>query len=237
MVACFAGLSRFINGSTTRQCFVTKPDYFPRVHVDEDSTSSLLFKGHAFPPPRRQWTDRPARRIGTTLPTSHSGRPRAHLWKPHPRPGLTIVTGSPLSKSDIRSALLAAPHLSPSAAIITLNTVRKSDSPFAAQISPPRFLADSCANACDVLEHAGVRRVIVMSTAGAGDSWGSLPWMSKAFMGLDQHQVRSRGSQPRRQGDPAHEDGLDSCEGREAAIRPSKAGRHEDGSKNAGQQG
>ena len=98
------------------------------------------------------------------------------------RPGLTIVTGSPLSKSDIRSALLAAPPSSPSAAIITLNTVRKSDSPFAAQISPPRFLADSCANVCEVLEHAGFYRVVVMSTAGVGDSWGNLPWLSKAFL-------------------------------------------------------
>ncbi len=98
-----------------------------------------------------------------------------------PRPGLNIVTGSPLSKSDIRSALLAAPP-SPSAAIITSNTVRKSDSPFAAQISPPRFLADSCASVCEVLEHAGFYRVVAMSTAGVGDSWGNLPWLSKAFL-------------------------------------------------------
>ncbi|KAI1868805.1 hypothetical protein JX265_006784 [Neoarthrinium moseri] len=99
------------------------------------------------------------------------------------RPGLTVVTGSPLSKPDIRSALSAVPTLTPSAAIVTLNTVRKSDSPFAAQVSPPRFLADSCANVCEVLEHAGIHRIVVMSTAGVGDSWGKLPWMSKAFMG------------------------------------------------------
>ena len=99
-----------------------------------------------------------------------------------PRPGLTIITGSPLSKSDIRTAFLAASPLMPSAAIITLNTVRQSDSPFAPQVSPPRFLADSCANVCEVLEHAGVSRVIVMSTAGVQDSWDSLPWLSKAFM-------------------------------------------------------
>jgi putative NADH-flavin reductase len=100
-----------------------------------------------------------------------------------PRPGLTIVTGSPLSKTDIGSALIAAPALSPSAAIITLNTVRKTDSPFAAQLSPPRFLADSCANVCEVLEHAGIFRVVVMSTAGVGDSWDNLSWLSKAIMG------------------------------------------------------
>lgn len=100
-----------------------------------------------------------------------------------PRPGLTVVTGSPLSKSDIQKALSAAPSLTPSAAIVTLNTVRKSDSPFAPQLSPPRFLADSCANVCEVLENAGIYRIVVMSTAGVGDSWANLPWLSKAFMG------------------------------------------------------
>ncbi|GKT49755.1 uncharacterized protein ColSpa_09936 [Colletotrichum spaethianum] len=100
-----------------------------------------------------------------------------------PRDGLTVVTGSPLSKSDIKTALSAAPSLTPSAAIVTLNTVRESESPFAPQLSPPRFLADSCANACEVLEQAGIRRIVFMSTAGAGDSWANLPWLSKAFMG------------------------------------------------------
>lgn len=99
-----------------------------------------------------------------------------------PRPGLTIITGSPLSKSHIQIALSAAPALVPTAAIVTLNTVRKSDSPFAPQLSPPRFLADSCANICQVLAHAEIRRIVIMSTAGVGDSWANLPWLSKAFM-------------------------------------------------------
>ncbi|KAF1825165.1 NAD-dependent epimerase/dehydratase [Dissoconium aciculare CBS 342.82] len=99
------------------------------------------------------------------------------------QPGLTIVTGTPLSKPDIKKALSAAPSLTPEAAIFTLNAVRKSESPFAAPLCPPRFLADSCANACEVLEEAGIRRIVVMSTAGVGDSWGNLPWLSKGFMG------------------------------------------------------
>jgi putative NADH-flavin reductase len=107
-------------------------------------------------------------------------RPTASLIS---RPGLTIVTGSPLSRSDIQSALTAAPSLRPDAAIYTLNAVRKTESPFAPQLSPPRFLADSCAATCDILEQAGIRRIVVMSTAGAGDSWVNLPWLSKAFMG------------------------------------------------------
>lgn len=101
----------------------------------------------------------------------------------NPHPSLTIVTGSPLSKSDIKSALSATPSLTPSAAIFTLNAARKSDSPFSPPLSPPRFLADSCANVCEVLEEAGICRIVIMSTAGVGDSWGNLPWLSKAFMG------------------------------------------------------
>jgi putative NADH-flavin reductase len=98
-----------------------------------------------------------------------------------PQPGLTIITGSLLSKSDIRSALRVSPSL-PSATIITLNTVRENDSPFSAQVSPPRFLADSCATICQVLGEAGLHRIVVMSTAGVGDSWSNLPLLSKAFM-------------------------------------------------------
>ncbi|CEJ94730.1 hypothetical protein VHEMI10246 [[Torrubiella] hemipterigena] len=97
------------------------------------------------------------------------------------RNGLTIVIGSPLSAADVKSALLAT-ATKPTAAIFTLNTVRESDSPFAAQVSPPRFLADSCAVACKALEDEGIRRIVVMSTAGAGSSWGGLPLLSKAFM-------------------------------------------------------
>lgn len=100
-----------------------------------------------------------------------------------PHPGLTVTTGSPLSKADIKASLSAAPSLTPAAAIVTLNANRKSDSPFAPQLSPPRFLADSVANVCEVLAQAGVRRVVVMSTVGVGDSWANIPWLSKAFMG------------------------------------------------------
>lgn len=28
-----------------------------------------------------------------------------------------------------------------------------------------------------------MKRIVVMSTAGVGDSWGKLPWVSRAFMG------------------------------------------------------
>lgn len=98
--------------------------------------------------------------------------------------GLTTVIGTPLEKDDILKAYSATPSNPPTAAIITLNTVRESDSPFAAQVSPPRFLADSCASICEVLQQHGCRRIIIMSTAGVGDSWNNLSWLGRGFMGL-----------------------------------------------------
>lgn len=97
--------------------------------------------------------------------------------------GLTVVPGSPLVKSDIETALSASSPLKVDAAIITLNTVRESDSPFARQVSPPRFLADCSVNVCQVLEQAGISRVVFMSTAGCGNSWENLSFLARAFMG------------------------------------------------------
>ena len=183
MVVCSGGLVNFINGSATPAPFCNEPFSSPHKlkqastqrHLSSSKTMHFLLLGASGRTGQHV--------VSELLSQGHTAvalvRTSGSLT---PRPGLTIVTGSPLSKSDIRSALLAAPPLSPSATIITLNTVRKSDSPFAAQISPPRFLADSCANVCEVLEHAGFYRVVVMSTAGVGDSWGNLPWLSKAFL-------------------------------------------------------
>jgi uncharacterized protein YbjT (DUF2867 family) len=106
-------------------------------------------------------------------------RPTSNL---PPRPGLTIVTGSPLDKSDIQKAINAVPNLKPDATIYTLNSGRKNDGLFAPQINPPRFLADTCAAACEVLEQAGILHIVVMSSVGVGDSWDNLPWLNKGFM-------------------------------------------------------
>jgi uncharacterized protein YbjT (DUF2867 family) len=100
------------------------------------------------------------------------------------RPGLTIITGTPLSKTDIERALAAVPGLKAFGAIMTLNTTRRSERSLALQSSPRRFLADSCANTCEVLEEAGIRRVVVMSMAGAGESWNNLPMLTRAFIKL-----------------------------------------------------
>ncbi|KAL1896064.1 hypothetical protein Sste5346_004803 [Sporothrix stenoceras] len=96
--------------------------------------------------------------------------------------GLTVIKGSPLAKADVEKAITATPTKI-DACIFTLNTLRASDSPFAAQVTPPRFLADAAQVAADALLAHGISRLVITSTAGAGDSWPGLPWVSRAFMG------------------------------------------------------
>lgn len=184
MLLCSEGLANYINGSANPSPFCNEASSSPH-KLKQTSTQRHLSSSKAMHFLLLGASGRTGQHVVSELLSQ--GHTAVALVRTSgsltPRPGLTIVTGSPLSKSDIRSAVLAVTPLSPSAAIITLNTVRKSDSPFAAQISPPRFLADSCANVCEVLEHAGIYRVVVMSTAGVGDSWGNLPWLSKAFLG------------------------------------------------------
>ncbi|KAL3961141.1 hypothetical protein ACCO45_006258 [Purpureocillium lilacinum] len=182
-----------------RQSFASRGSLFllcsssPHKTLVRGSTTQLPFytsatpsdkRQHALPPPRRHRPDRQARRLPAALQGPHGRRPGPHRGQPqaaagpHRRDGLAALQGRHPERPH-----RGARRPGPSAAIMTLNTVRKSDSPFAPQLSPPRLLADSAANACAALQEAGIRRIVVMSTAGAGDSWGNLPWLTKAFMG------------------------------------------------------
>lgn len=96
------------------------------------------------------------------------------------RKGLTVVKGSTLLRTDVDKAITATPT-PVDACIFTLGTVRASESPFAAQVTPPRFLADSAAVAGDALLAHNVSRLVIMSTAGTADSWRGLPLMVRAF--------------------------------------------------------
>lgn len=162
---------------------------------------------------------------------SYSGSPCALLWQPHPSSWLhgrhwlaTIEVRH--EKRSLRGAF--------SNAFCSDHYIERSlrvHSPFAPQVSLPRLLLDSCANVCEALEHAGIYRIVVLSTAGFGEFMAQPTVADQGIQDVGQHQARARGSWPRKQGDSADEDGL------EAALRQSEAeaDRHEDGRANAGQ--
>ncbi|KAL1893485.1 hypothetical protein Sste5346_006313 [Sporothrix stenoceras] len=99
-----------------------------------------------------------------------------------PRKGLTVVKGSSLAKADIEMTITAT-STPVDGCIFTLGTLRESESPFAKQVTPPRFLADSAGVASEVLLAHNVSRLVIMSTAGTGDSWPGLPLVFRAYMG------------------------------------------------------
>jgi putative NADH-flavin reductase len=92
------------------------------------------------------------------------------------RDGLELTTGTPVHPVDVAQAMDGA-----DAVVVALNSSRTSDRPWAKPVSPPRLMADSVANATAAMRERGIRRIIVVSAFGAGDSLSRQPvptrWM------------------------------------------------------------
>lgn len=90
------------------------------------------------------------------------------------RSGLVVITGTPLSKLDMEAAFSSDPCGPPQAIIVTLNASRASDSPFAKPVAPPFMMRDAVRNASRVMKNYGVRRIVIMSAFGAGNSFAQV---------------------------------------------------------------
>jgi putative NADH-flavin reductase len=92
------------------------------------------------------------------------------------RAGLTVVQGTPVDRGDVDGAIDGA-----DAVIVALNSTRRSDTPWAKPVSPPRLMADSVANATAEMTAHRIRRIVVLSAFGVGDSLSTaalpLRWM------------------------------------------------------------
>lgn len=97
------------------------------------------------------------------------------------QPGLKIVIGTPINASDLQKAFTATPD-TPTIIISTLSQTRKSGNPWAATVSPPRFMAEVAANLIKATQQYHVSKVIIMSMFGAGDSFPNLNIMMRGIM-------------------------------------------------------
>lgn len=91
-------------------------------------------------------------------------------------PNLSIVTGTPENASEVESAIIGC-----DAVISTLDNRRASDSPWAKPVSPPNFLAQSISNAINAMRVRGIRRIVVVSALGAGDSFRYAPFITRVL--------------------------------------------------------
>jgi uncharacterized protein YbjT (DUF2867 family) len=94
------------------------------------------------------------------------------------RPGLTLIEGTPLDAAAVGGAMRGA-----TAVIVALNSNRSPDTPFGKPVSPPRLMADSVAYATAAMATEGIRRIVVVSAFGVGDSLPKEPLITRLVIG------------------------------------------------------
>ncbi|KAG9774760.1 hypothetical protein ABEF95_008341 [Exophiala dermatitidis] len=102
---------------------------------------------------------------------------------------LTIVVGDPTSTNDVKNALGQCIPDTPVFLISTLGQTRTSGNPFAATTSPPRYMEASIRAVISATEEMGkespsfsVRKLVVMSMFGVGDSFANLNCIMRGIM-------------------------------------------------------
>jgi putative NADH-flavin reductase len=79
---------------------------------------------------------------------------------------LTLIEGSPMNADDVRKALVGC-----DAVVSALNNNRTSDNPWAKRLSPSLFMTHSIRTCLAVMKEQGMRRIVVLSSVGANDSF------------------------------------------------------------------
>ncbi|WCT13355.1 NAD(P)-dependent oxidoreductase [Mucilaginibacter jinjuensis] len=98
--------------------------------------------------------------------------------------GLTIIEGSPTNISDVRKAIKGC-----DAVLSLLSPLNRSEAISLRKIDRPQVLKSSIRNVLQVMPNFGVKRIIVLSTVGAGDSWQYAPWYVKLLVRLTNFKV------------------------------------------------
>ena len=94
-------------------------------------------------------------------------------------PDLQVITGTPINLDDLREAMKGVEVV-----FSALNISMSSELPWAKLTGPKDFISNSIRNVIKVMREEGVKRIIVMSTAGAGDSVTEFP---RWFRWLTEH--------------------------------------------------
>lgn len=87
---------------------------------------------------------------------------------------LTIIQGLPTEIKDVRHAMMDC-----SAVISFLSPLTRGAAISFRKINSPHVLEKSVFNLLEVMGEYSIRRIMVLSTVGAGDSWKYTPWYVK----------------------------------------------------------
>ena len=97
---------------------------------------------------------------------------------------LTVVTGLPTQINDIRKAMQGC-----DAVLSFLSPLTRGEAISIRKIDRPHILERSIANAIQVMQEYSIKRIMVLSTIGAGDSWKYTPWYVKLLARLTNFKV------------------------------------------------
>lgn len=83
---------------------------------------------------------------------------------------IDITEGTPYDYGTVEKAIKDC-----DAVINTLNVSRKSDNPWAPLTAPKDLISKSASHVLTAMEKAGIKRIVILSTIGAGRSWKTSP--------------------------------------------------------------
>ena len=92
-----------------------------------------------------------------------------------------LSIGDPTDPEDLARAMVGA-----EAVAVCLGISRQTRSPFATPVSPLDLTSRSVEAILQAMHSQKTRRIVYVSAFGASESWSSIPWWGRAFLGLTQ---------------------------------------------------
>jgi putative NADH-flavin reductase len=97
---------------------------------------------------------------------------------------LNVITGLPTQIGDIRNAMQGC-----DAVLSFLSPLEHGQAISIVKIDRTHFLEKSIANVLLVMQEYGIKRIMILSTVGAGDSWKYNPWYVKLLGRLTNFKI------------------------------------------------
>ena len=98
--------------------------------------------------------------------------------------GLTIITGLPTDLDDVRKAMKGC-----DAVLSLLAPLPHGAALSIRRIDRPRIMERSISNVLEVMKEYHIKRIMILSTVGAGNSWKYNPWYVKLLARLTNFKV------------------------------------------------
>ena len=97
---------------------------------------------------------------------------------------LTVLRGLPTSMDDVRKAMRGCEMV-----ISTLSALNESEAFSRKKITPPRTLQTTMRNTIACMDELGIKRIVTLSSIGAGDSWPYAPWYMRWAIKLTNFKI------------------------------------------------